>query len=216
MVRGRRGSRRALTLIVLAGLAFLAFAGWRHFAGREPAETEPRQAETEADFAAALAAYAAAIRANDPDRVKAIPAGPVAHPVTQEDVRFRDNAARFFAATGGRAVTGVSAVGNVFAALESPTAGDAIAIPARLVVWHNTNHYTGVSVVLVDDRGEQLAEAGLPEIAHWNILLDRLEFEVEYDAPTAPAGFVRVYATGVQDGEGSELLFQVPVVLGRK
>ncbi|MDQ7794427.1 MAG: hypothetical protein RDU89_08465 [bacterium] len=191
-------------LIILAGAALL---GWRQFSGREQPAPEP-------GFAEALAAYREAIRTNAPGRVQDIPDGTIVHPVTDESVPFRENAAHFFAVSRGRAVTGVSTVGNVFAALESPAAGEAVGTPLMLVIWHNTNHYTGVGLTLVDDQGATLAEVGLPEISHWNILLQRQELELEYEQPDAAGGSVRVYALGIYEGEGSQLLFEVPVVFG--
>jgi hypothetical protein len=197
-----------IVLALLAGLAALYAYFWVPLAPPDAApDADPQEA-----FMEALAVYREVIGANDPDRLREIPDHPILHPVTGESLRMRENAANFFAATRGRALTGVSSRGNVYAALVSPREGDTVANPLLLLIWHNSNHYTRAMVKIVDARGDTLAETWLPEVSHWNILLHRLESRIEYPVPATREGYVHIYAHGIHEGEGTELLFRVPVM----
>jgi len=205
-------SRPKLTSMVLI-LVIGLLAGLYYLWWLRPAQPDvPPDADPHETFIEALAVYREVIGANDPDRVRDIPDYPILHPVAGEALRMRDNAARFFAETRGRAITGVSSRGNVYAALQSPGNGDTVGNPIVLDIWHNSNHYTRAMIRIVDARGDTLAETWLPEVAHWNILLHRHEHRIDYPLPATREGYVHVYAHGIIEGEGTELLFRVPVV----
>ncbi len=211
-MRCKRKFGHVLLVLVLA-LAVGIGGGAYYFWWVRPAPPDvPPDADPHQAFIEALAIYAQVIAANDPDLVRTIPAYDIPHPVAGEVLRMRENAAHFFAETRGRAITAVSSRGNVYAALESPMEGDTVGNPIVLHLWHNSNHYTRATIRIVDAHGHTLAETWLPEVGHWNILLQRHQSRIEYPLPTTREGHVHVYAHGIFDGEGSELLFRVPVV----
>lgn len=80
-----------------------------------------------------------------------------------------------------------------------PSSNAEIDNPVRLRFWHNTSHYAGVKVLLVDKDGSILASYSPPEVSSFNEVLWPLEAEVPYRKPKSTEGFIAVVNMGFQE-----------------
>ncbi len=151
----------------------------------------------------AFASYFYVIRMNNPNLLNRIPKKAV-DPMGYHfrTVYLRRNAADFFKRTGGRALIG--AQWPLLAALEPEKLpqGKILNNPAELIVWHNTDHYSGVHLTIEDDNGRILAEKSMREISHYQTLLDRNKIKLSYAEPTTSEGSVNIYSWSMETSTG--------------
>ncbi|MBS3986153.1 MAG: hypothetical protein KGZ66_11205 [Selenomonadales bacterium] len=88
-------------------------------------------------------------------------------------------------------------LGGLFLALD-PT--EPVVLPRTLRVWHDTNHYQGRILVILDAQGRRLAEYRLWEHGHYNVILQPTLLDLSATLPTSGRGYIVALRWNAKDG----------------
>ncbi|MBT9154232.1 MAG: hypothetical protein DDT39_00899 [Firmicutes bacterium] len=88
-------------------------------------------------------------------------------------------------------------LGGVFLVLD-PT--EPVVLPKTLRVWHDTNHYQGQILVILDAQGRRLAEYRLWEHGHYNMILQPTLLDLSATLPTSGRGYIVALRWNAKDG----------------
>ena len=75
-----------------------------------------------------------------------------------------------------------------------------VVLPKTLRVWHDTNHYQGQILVILDAQGRRLAEYRLWEHGHYNMILQPTLLDLSATLPTSGRGYIVALRWNAKDG----------------
>jgi len=156
----------------------------------------PNQEIDEADrkqLHAAFAAYRSAITQRSLRLATELPEA-IVHEVIGEKLLLRQNALELLQEPH------LFDLGGMLLALDRGADSGPLLLPQTLRVWHDTNHYQGHFLVILDAQGRRLAEVDLVEIAHWNVLFRPVELDLATVLPRSGSGYIVGLTTSAKDG----------------
>lgn len=88
-------------------------------------------------------------------------------------------------------------LGGLFLSLDP---AEPLILPRTIRVWHDTNHYHGHILVILDAQGRHLAKYRLWEHGHYNVLLEPTLLDLSATLPTSGRGYIVALSWNAKDG----------------
>lgn len=114
--------------------------------------------------------------------------------VTRERLALRQNAIELLQEPH------LFSLGGMLLALDHSESSGPPLLPRTLRVWHDTNHYHGHFLVILDAQGRRVADIDLSEIGHWNLLFQPVELDLSAVLPRSGNGYIVGLTTSAKDG----------------
>jgi hypothetical protein len=161
---------------------------------KSPKDKEIEQQQWE-EYQAARSIYYRALKQRKPELLIDLPYS-VYNPIEDRDVELTQAAIEFFRATADLEVIDM---GEFFTI--KPYGTYTLENPAKIDLWHKSNHYTGGIIAIIDEKNNLLAKYQLPEISSNNDIYRAFTIELPYKTPSTKKGYILGYGWNTKDGE---------------
>lgn len=166
------------------------FSIWRDGTGLAAMPPKPFDDRILREADAAMTAYRSAVEQRSQSRAAELPLSTV-FDITGSRHALRQHALELLQESH------LLDLGGLFLVLDPK---EPVVLPRTLRVWHDTNHYQGRILVILDAQGRRLAEYGLWEHDHYNVILQPTLLDLSATLPTTGRGYIVALRWNAKDG----------------